>query len=162
MKLLKKNLDNTLSLSLSVCAYSHVLFRPLINALLVSLLPISLGNPFIHSWRARALSLATGPWWSSAWVSELSLPWHDFRLWLGTEILLKAAVVRGHPRDHIWCRNPGIQGKPQPLPSCGLRPLTFALVLFLLLSIQDMQSINSVCSLPYGSPQIEWQGPPSN
>ena len=53
-----------LSLSQPVWVYSHVLFFLLINTLLVSLLSPS-GNLFIQSWRARALSLATGPWWSS-------------------------------------------------------------------------------------------------
>ena len=73
----------TLSLSPPVCAYSHVLFFFLINTLLVSLLSLSCGNTFLQSRWARALSLPTGPWWSSGWDSALSLLRPDFNLWPG-------------------------------------------------------------------------------
>ena len=51
----------TLSLSPPVCAYSHVLFFPLINTFLVSLLFCL----FVEIYLSLALPLATGPWWSS-------------------------------------------------------------------------------------------------
>ena len=60
--------------------YSFIL---LINTLLVSLILVFVGIHFYRVEGPGALSLATGPWWSSGWDSALSLPWPDFNLWPG-------------------------------------------------------------------------------
>lgn len=64
--------------------------------------------------------------------------------------------------------NLGSQGKPGTLPTCSLKPLTFALAFFLWLSpllffllllfvFQDTQHIISVSLQHYGSPQQQWR-----
>ena len=56
------------------------------------------GNSFLQSWRARALSLTTGP------VAKIQCSHHHdlmLNLWLGTKALLQAVVGRDHLRS-LW------------------------------------------------------------
>ena len=76
-----------------------VLIFLLINTLLVSLQSVSRWKFISTQWRARALSLTAGPWWSSGYDSALSLPQPDLSLWVGTETLLQTAAGRGHQRS---------------------------------------------------------------
>lgn len=98
-KWFKHHEDVILSLSLPLCLSTRNLF-PLINTPLVSLLSIFVGIHFCKAIRARALSLVTGPWWSSGYYSGLSLLPPDFNLWPGTKIQM--AVGLGHKR---WINN---------------------------------------------------------
>ena len=75
-----------------------VLIFLLINTLLVALQSVSRRKFTSTWWRARALSLTAGPWWSSGYDSALSLPQPDLSLRVGTEILLQTAAGRGHQR----------------------------------------------------------------
>ena len=91
----------TLSLSPPVCIYSHVLFLLLINALLVSLLSVSLWK-FIPT-EPTDQGLVTGrcPWWPSGQDSALSLPQPDFNLWeRGTESCFKLPQAEA-TQDHF-------------------------------------------------------------
>ena len=88
--------------------------------------------------------------------------WHSWLQSLDAEPKSCFNLLQTEATWEFWCWNPGIQGKPQALPGCSLRSLTFSLALFLLLpallSFQDPQGINSVHSLHYvhhGSTQIQ-------
>ena len=59
--------------------------------------PSLCGNSFLHSWQARALSLATGPQWLGCLTATEIEPY--LNLWPGTEALLQAATGLVHPRS---------------------------------------------------------------
>ena len=110
------------------------------------------GNSFLQSWRARALSLTIGL------VARIQYSnCGDPTSISGQERKphFKPLQVKA-TQDHIWCWNPGIQGKPWASPSCGLRPLTFAPAFFFSLSIslsfQDPQGIISTLRMAEESP----------
>ena len=93
--------STTLSLSPPMCLFTQtVLFPSNRHFTCFATFCLLSGSSFLHSWKARAFSLATGSWWSSGWdlVLGCKQPWPDFNLWLETKALLQATTGKGHLR----------------------------------------------------------------
>ena len=100
----------TLSLSPPMCLSTRTLLPP----------DKYLFHYFLSLWefistKPKGQGLVNGHW-SSGEDSALSLLWPDFNLWLGIEILLQAAVGRGHPRPRSECRS--LEGNLSMSHSC--------------------------------------------
>ena len=121
-----------------VSVHTHC-FSLLINTLLVSLLSVSMLEFIYTQLTARALSLATGLWWSTSWDSVLSLLWPGFNLWPEPRPCFKLLWAEA-TRDHFLSP----RGQVQPL--CA--PLYFPAACA---SFDPACSHNALISWPLGS-----------